>query len=105
MYWDKEHECMPLEEMQKFQLKGLKETVKWVYEKVPFYKNTFQDMGLEPGDIKSLDDLAKLRFTVKTDLRDNYPFSPVSATHPVAAAGMKVRGLELFLWRFPLRPY
>ena len=74
MYWDKEHECMPLEEMQKFQLKGLKETVKWVYEKVPFYKNTFQDMGLEPGDIKSLDDLAKLRFTVKTDLRDNYPF-------------------------------
>jgi phenylacetate-CoA ligase len=74
MYWDKEHECMPLEEMQKFQLKGLKETVKWVYEKVPFYKNTFQDMGLDPGDIKSLDDLAKLPFTVKTDLRDNYPF-------------------------------
>jgi phenylacetate-CoA ligase len=74
MYWDKEHECMPLEKMRKFQLKCLQETVKWVYEKVPLYKNRFQDMGLEPGDIKSLDDLAKLRFTVKTDLRDNYPF-------------------------------
>jgi phenylacetate-CoA ligase len=74
MYWDKEHECMPLEEMQKFQLKRLQETVKWVYEKLPFYKNRFQNMGLEPGDIKSLDDLARLPFTVKSDLRDNYPF-------------------------------
>jgi phenylacetate-CoA ligase len=74
MFWDKEHECMPLEEMQKFQLKSLRETFKWVYEKIPFYKNKFQDMGLEPGDIKSLEDLAKLPFTVKTDLRDNYPF-------------------------------
>ena len=71
---DKEHECMPLEEMQKFQLKTLRETVKWIYERVPFYKNKFQDMGLGPGDVKSLEDLAKLPFTVKTDLRDNYPF-------------------------------
>jgi phenylacetate-CoA ligase len=74
MYWDNEHECMPLEKMQKLQLKALKETVTWVYERVPYYKNKFQDMGLEPGDIKSLDDLAKLPFTVKADLRDNYPF-------------------------------
>ena len=74
MFWDKEHECMPLEEMQKFQLKSLRKTIKWVYERIPFYKNKFQDMGLEPGDIKSLKDLAKLPFTVKTDLRDNYPF-------------------------------
>jgi phenylacetate-CoA ligase len=65
---------MPVEQMQKFQLRGLQETIRWVYEKVPFYKNKFQDMGLEPGDIKSLDDLAKLPFTVKIDLRDNYPF-------------------------------
>jgi len=74
MYWDKEHECMPLENMQKLQLKALKETVTWIYERVPYYKNTLQDMGLEPGDIKSLDDLARLPFTVKTALRDNYPF-------------------------------
>ncbi len=74
MYWDKKHECMPLEEMQKFQLKGLQDTVKWAYERVPFYKNKFKDLGLEPGDIKSLDDLGKIPSTVKTDLRDNYPF-------------------------------
>ncbi len=74
MFWDKEHECMPLEEMQEFQLKSLRKTIKWVYERIPFYKNKFQDMGLEAGDIKSLEDLAKLPFTVKTDLRDNYPF-------------------------------
>jgi phenylacetate-CoA ligase len=65
---------MPLEKMQVFQLKALRETVKWVRERIPFYKNTFEDMGLEPGDIKSLDDVRKLPFTVKTDLRDNYPF-------------------------------
>jgi phenylacetate-CoA ligase len=74
MYWDKEHECMPLEKMQKLQLKALKGTITWVYERVPYYKNRLQDMGFEPGDIKSLDDLARLPFTVKTDLRDNYPF-------------------------------
>jgi phenylacetate-CoA ligase len=74
MYWDEKHECMPLEEMQKFQLKGLQETVKWIYERVPFYKNKFEDAGCEPGDIKSLDNLVKFPFTVKTDLRDNYPF-------------------------------
>lgn len=74
MYWDEKHECMPLEKMQKFQLKALQETVKWVHEKIPFYKNKFEDVGFEPGDIKSLDDLGKLPFTVKTDLRDNYPF-------------------------------
>ena len=74
MYWDEKHECMPLEEMQKFQLKDLQDTVKWVYERVPFYKNKFEDVGLEPGDIKSLDDLGKLPSTVKIDLRNNYPF-------------------------------
>ncbi len=74
MYWDEKHECMPLEWMQKLQLKGLQETVKWVYERVPFYKNTFEDVGFEPGDIKSLDDLGKLPFTLKTDLRDNCSF-------------------------------
>jgi phenylacetate-CoA ligase len=65
---------MPLEEMQKFQLKALRETVKWVYERIPLYKNTFEDMGLEPGDVKFLDDVRKLPFTGKTDLLDNYPF-------------------------------
>ncbi len=73
-YWDEKHECMPLEEMQKLQLKNLQETVKWVYEKVPFYKEKMDEKGVAPGDIKTLDDIALLPFTVKTDLRDNYPF-------------------------------
>ena len=74
MFWDEKRECMPLEEKRKVQLKSLQETVTWVYDKVPFYRNRFDDMGLEPGDMNSLEDLAKLPFTVKTDLRDNYPF-------------------------------
>jgi phenylacetate-CoA ligase len=65
---------MPVEELKKFQLEKLKETVAWVSEKVPFYKNKFKEMGIKAGDLKSLEDVAKLPFTVKNDLRDNYPF-------------------------------
>jgi phenylacetate-CoA ligase len=65
---------MPVEELKKFQLEKLKETVAWVSEKVPFYKNKFKEMGIKAGDLKSLQDVAKLPFTVKNDLRDNYPF-------------------------------
>ena len=74
MPWDKDFECMPVEKLQKFQLEKLKETVEWVSKKVPFYKNKFKELGIKPGDIKSTEDVAKLPFTVKTDLRDNYPF-------------------------------
>ena len=72
--WNPEYEAMPVEKMQEFQLKQLQETVAWVYERVPFYKAKFKELGMEPGDVKSLDDLGKLPFTVKNDLRDNYPF-------------------------------
>jgi phenylacetate-CoA ligase len=74
MYWDKKFESMSLDEMQDFQLKQLRQTVAWVYEKVPFYKNKLDDLGINPSDIKGLTDLAKLPFTIKNDLRDNYPF-------------------------------
>ena len=73
-YWNEKIETMPEEEMRKLQLENLKKTVKWVYEKVPFYKNKFDEIGLKSGDINKLEDLSKLPFTVKTDLRDNYPF-------------------------------
>ena len=73
-YWDEKFETMPLEEMEAFQLMKLKETVKWLYEKVPFYTAKMDETGVKPGDVKSLADLAKLPFTVKNDLRDNYPF-------------------------------
>jgi len=72
--WNKEFECMPAEELGKFQLKKLQETVTWVYERVPFYKKKFDEAGIKPQDIKCLEDVANFPFTVKNDLRDNYPF-------------------------------
>jgi phenylacetate-CoA ligase len=74
MPWNKEVECMPVEKIQKFQLEKLRETVEWVSKKIPFYKKKFKEAGIKSADIKNLEDVAKLPFTVKTDLRDNYPF-------------------------------
>jgi phenylacetate-CoA ligase len=74
MYWDQEHETMPREQLQELQLSRLKETVKRVYANVPFYRQKFNELGIAPEDVKSLDDLKKLPFTIKKDLRDNYPF-------------------------------
>jgi phenylacetate-CoA ligase len=73
-YWDEKFETMPIAELQKFQLRKLKETVEWVYARVPFYRKKLDEMGLAPKSLKSLEDIAKLPFTVKNDLRDNYPF-------------------------------
>ncbi len=73
-YWNEKVETMPLEEMRKLQLESLKKTVKWVYEKVPFYKNKFDEIAFKPEDLMQWDDLSKLPFTAKSDLRDNYPF-------------------------------
>lgn len=74
MIWDQTHEAMDTDKMQALQLEKLQETVKWVYERVPFYKQKFEELGVTPQDVKSLEDLSKLPFTIKTDLRDNYPF-------------------------------
>lgn len=74
MPWNEKFECMPLEELQKFQLEKLRETVTWVSERIPFYKNKFQDMGISVDDIQDLEDVSKLPLTEKNDLRDNYPF-------------------------------
>ena len=74
MAWNKNFECMPVEELQKFQLEKLKETVTWVSEKVPFYRNKFKETGVSADALNNIEDSAKLPFTVKNDLRDNYPF-------------------------------
>jgi phenylacetate-CoA ligase len=73
-YWDREKECMPREDIEKLQLRRLKETVYRVYAFVPSYKEKMDQIGIKPDDINSLDDLNKLPFTTKQDLRDNYPF-------------------------------
>ena len=82
MYWDKKFETMPSEAMQDLQLKQLQQTIAWVYEKVPFYRNRLDDLGISPPDIKELKDLAKLPFSIKTDLRDNYPFGLCAVPMP-----------------------
>jgi len=74
MAWNKEYECMPVDKLQQFQLEKLRETVDWISKKVPFYKNKLKEVGVKSGDINSLEDVTKLPFTVKDDLRDNYPF-------------------------------
>ena len=66
------------DELQAWQFKHLKETLLRVYHLVPFYKKRFDEMGVLPADIKSLSDIAKLPFTKKQDLRDNYPFGMFS---------------------------
>lgn len=73
MIWAKE-ETLPRVELEQLQLKRLQETVSRVYEKVPAYREKMIEAGVTPEDVKSLDDLKRLPFTNKKDLRDNYPF-------------------------------
>jgi phenylacetate-CoA ligase len=74
LFWDETNETMSVGEIQKLQLRQLRETVAWVYERIPCYRKKLDEKGVAPGSIKSVEDLARLPFTVKNDLRDNYPF-------------------------------
>ncbi|MBQ7526150.1 MAG: phenylacetate--CoA ligase [Bacteroidaceae bacterium] len=74
MIHNPEMECMSREDMKKLQSERLAATVKRCYETVPFYKRKMDELGVKPEDIKSIDDVTKLPFTTKYDLRDEYPF-------------------------------
>ncbi len=74
MIWNETKECMSRDEMTVLQSARLVKTVDRVYHNVPFYRKKMQQLGIEPGDIRGLEDLSKLPFTTKSDLRDNYPF-------------------------------
>ena len=74
MYYQPDIETMSREDLEALQLERLQALVKRVYEKIPFYKESFDKAGISPEDIKSLTDLTKLPFTVKQDMRDAYPF-------------------------------
>ena len=74
MIWNKNKECMSRDEMHALQSKRLQKLVALVYHNVPFYRNKMQEMDLSPDDIRSIDDIVKLPFTTKQDLRDNYPY-------------------------------
>ena len=73
MIWSKE-ETLPREEIEKIQLERLQETVARVYANVEAYRKKMDEAGIKPEDIKSLDDLKRLPFVTKQDMRDNYPF-------------------------------
>ncbi len=74
MIWNETKECMSREEIHKLQSARLIKMVDRVYHSVEFYRKKMQQLGMEPGDITGIDDLHKLPFTTKDDLRDNYPF-------------------------------
>jgi phenylacetate-CoA ligase len=74
MIYNEEFETLPREVLEALQLKRLQQVVQRVYHTVGFYRAAFEEADVKPDDIKSLADLAKLPFTTKQDLRDNYPF-------------------------------
>ena len=73
MFWDEKAECMEKEEKEKIQLERLQKTVKLAYDNVEFYKKRFDAIGLKPEDIKTLEDIEKIPYTTKSDLREAYP--------------------------------
>ncbi len=73
-YYQKEIETMPIEEIKKLQSEKLVRQVKHVYENVEYYRNLMDEKGVKPEDIKGIEDLHKLPFLTKSDLRDAYPY-------------------------------
>ena len=74
MIWNETKECMSRDEMETLQSARLVKVVDRVYHNVEYYRKKMQEVGLEPGDIKGVEDLGKLPYTSKDDLRDTYPF-------------------------------
>ncbi len=73
-YYQPEIECASREEIIAIQNRKLVEQVKHVWDHVPYYRKKMEEKGVNPDDIKSIDDLHKLPFLSKTDLRDAYPY-------------------------------
>jgi len=73
-YWQPESECMDRKELEQLQLERLESTLSRVYMNVPFYRKKFDEVRFNPDDLRSLNDLSRLPFTTKNDLRENYPY-------------------------------
>lgn len=74
MIWNPQMETIDRQSLEQLQLERLQNTVKWVYERVPMYRQRLDERNIRPQDIQSLHDIARLPFTVKDDLRDHYPY-------------------------------
>ena len=86
MYFNEEFETLPRPALEALQLKRLQVAVEMVYANVPFYKASFDKAGVRPADVRSLDDLQRLPFTTKQDMRDGPLFClgrrPPGGHHP-----------------------
>ena len=80
LIWNRPMETMDREKLAKLQGERLHKTIQRVYKNVPMYRQRMQEKGLDPNDIRTIDDLKYLPFTQKTDLRDNYPFGLFAAS-------------------------
>ena len=91
--------------MSALQGKRLNKLVNLVYHNVPFYRNKMQEMDLSPDDIQTIEDIVKLPFTTKQDLRDNYPYglqaAPASEIVRVHASSLILLSLESYSLRMP----
>lgn len=74
MIWNQNKECMSRDQLHDLQGKRLHKLVKKVYHSTPFYRKKMQEMDIAPADIRTIEDIVKLPFTTKQDLRDNYPY-------------------------------
>lgn len=74
MIWEKEIECCSHSKIEELQLERLIHMVNKAYDRVPFYKKKLDEAGIKPSDIRSLKDIAKIPFTTKNDMREEYPF-------------------------------
>lgn len=81
MIWNESKECMSREQMHDLQSKRLRKLVSTVYHNTPFYRRKMQEMDITPDDIRSIDDIVKLPFTTKQDLRDNLSIRTTSRAH------------------------
>lgn len=78
--YNKEMECMDFEERKKLQGERLRKTVELEYAKVPVYRERMDAAGVKPEDIRSIEDIVKLPFMEKTDLRDQFPYGLLQQT-------------------------
>lgn len=74
MFWQQDKECMEREELQQLQLERLQSTLNRVSRNVPFYRGKFEELDIDPDEFLSLEDIQRLPFTSKQDIRDNYPY-------------------------------
>ena len=75
-YWDKEKETLPRERLEDLQLQRFRERMQYVYERSPMYRRKYDEAGVKPADIRSLDDIQNVPFTVKEELRESQTKHP-----------------------------